>query len=484
MLLLLAPPTGTDLSANTGRALFFADHGLRPVDFSWYGGVGQFGYSLVSQAVMSIVGVRLTGVLAAVLSAVALGLLLERAGARRPRLAALVGALGLVGNVVSGRVTYGLGLALGLLGLLALQRGRASTAAVLTLVAGATSPVAGLFLGLCGTALLLTGHRRAGWTLGVGAAVPLVVLGLVFGQGGSNTMSVRDLLTGLLLCALVVAAVPRRVVRLGAGLAGLGLALAWALPTPVGLNMTRLTAVFALPLVLAWAPWRPRTVAVAVALLLAPQRPVLLTDLGGADDPLTTASAYAPLVAQLERRVAGGRVEVVPTANYWESVHVAHAVPLARGWLRQQDTARNPLFFDGSLSAETYRVWLVDNGVGQVALHDAEPSWVGRREADLVRSGLPYLTQVWSGGGWTLYDVAGRPTLADGATVLGTDATGVVLRVDRPGEVRVRVQYSRWLTVDGPGCLVPDGRWTTLRAEESGTYRIDSHLRPASGDSC
>ena len=51
----------------------------------------------------------------------------------------------------------------------------------------------------------------------------------------------------------------------------------------------------------------------------------------------------------LEPRAAAGpfRVEIPFTANHWEARWVAPAVPLARGWERQLDGKRNPLFYDG-----------------------------------------------------------------------------------------------------------------------------------------
>src|SRR5215207_1508050 len=64
---LLMPRMGTDLAAQVARADFFAEHGYTPIDLRWYGGVDQLGYSLVSQPVMALLGVRVTGVVAVVL---------------------------------------------------------------------------------------------------------------------------------------------------------------------------------------------------------------------------------------------------------------------------------------------------------------------------------------------------------------------------------------------------------------------------------
>ena len=42
------------------------------------------------------------------------------------------------------------------------------------------------------------------------------------------------------------------------------------------------------------------------------------------------------------------RVEAVPQYGHWESQQLAGTVLLARGWERQLDTVRNPLFYGGA----------------------------------------------------------------------------------------------------------------------------------------
>src|SRR5688500_2151180 len=77
---LLAPAMGTDLAAQQARADFFADQGWAPVDFGWYGGVGQFGYSLLTAPLGSLIGMRPLGAVAAVVASAAFGWLLWRTG--------------------------------------------------------------------------------------------------------------------------------------------------------------------------------------------------------------------------------------------------------------------------------------------------------------------------------------------------------------------------------------------------------------------
>ncbi|MEU8262824.1 hypothetical protein AB0C02_19620 [Micromonospora sp. NPDC048999] len=511
VLQLTLPATGSDLSAQVARAGFFAAHGPAPVDLSWYGGVHPWGYSLLSPPLMALLGVRLTGALTLLAAATAFAALLVRARVPRPLLGGLVGVLTIAGNLVSGRVTYALGVAFGLAALLALtlpagpgrRAGwrRGALAGLAALLASAASPVAGLFVGLAGVALLLTRRYADGLLLAAPAAAPLAVTGLLFGEGGWMNISRTDTVHAVVTSLLVAALVAYRPVRVGALLSAAGVLAAALLHTPVGLNATRLVVMFALPVLAATAQpprWltdrlprraaRRRTVgALTLSVLLAAvcwwQPPVVAADLRSASDPTADPAFFAPLRAELARRGLTGRVEVPPTRNYWEAAHLGEA-PLARGWLRQADIARNPLFFTTvpgatgtgvPLTTASYRAWLADNAVQYVAVPDAELSWVGRPEAELVAAGLPYLTEVWSDPHWRLYAVT-DPTPLVGAPgeLVRQDAASVTFRVPGPATVRVRVRHDRWLTVTGGATLAPDGEWTAVTVPRAGTYTLGS----------
>ncbi|MEU7843504.1 hypothetical protein AB0B39_21410 [Micromonospora sp. NPDC049114] len=523
---LALPLMGSDLAAQVARADFFAAHGLTPVDLRWYGGVQQFGYSLVSQPVMALLGVRVTGALALVASAAALAALLVRSPVPRPLLGSVVGVVTLAGNLVSGRVTYALGVAFGLAALLALTRGvprnrRLALAAVGALLASATSPVAGLFVGLAGAALLLARRYADGLTLGVAAAVPLAATALLFGDGGwmniSRTDTLRAVVTGLVVAALVA----YRPVRYGALLSAAGVLVAALVHTPVGLNATRLATMFALPVLAAAArppawltarltrrpvdrpappnaappnaapPQRSRRARLLggvglTALLVAVcgwQPPVVPADLRGIGDPTSAPGYHAPLRAFLAGQRLTGRVEVPPTRNYWEAARLGE-VPLARGWLRQADIDRNPLFFTTvpgaagtgvPLTRESYRAWLAENAVQYVAVPDAPLSWVGRAEAELVEGGLPYLTPVWSGAHWRVWAVADpTPLVAAPAELVRADGAALTFRAPTAGPVAVRVRHSRWLVASGGATVTADGDWSTVTVPHAGEYTVGS----------
>jgi hypothetical protein len=234
---------------------------------------------------------------------------------------------------------------------------------------------------------------------------------------------------------------------------------------------------FALPIVAGYALPRRHLLAAALAGAVAFwQPPLLVGDLLDAGDATAYRDYYAPLTAELARRQPVGRIEIPPTRDYWEAAYAVDAAPLARGWLRQVDLDRNALFFDGTPTADRYEDWLVDNGVRYVALPDAESSWVGRPEAELVNAGQPYLTEVWRGGHWRLFEVAGEPALAAGATVHASTRDALSLDVPAAGDFEVRVRWSRWLTVSGPpgARLRAHGRWSTLRVDKPGRYTISS----------
>ncbi|MFC7533469.1 hypothetical protein [Actinoplanes sp. GCM10030250] len=525
---LLLPPMGSDLAAQQARAGFFAAHGATPVDLRWYAGVEQFGYSLVSQPVMALLGVRVTGALTLVAGSVLLAVLFRRTGVARPWLGAIFGTVAFAGNLVSGRVTYGIGVCLGLVALILITVPRLRRLAGLAaLLAGATSPVAGLFTGLAGVALMLAGRRRDGLLLALPAALPLAMMSLLFGDGGwmniSRTDTVRAVVTGLVVAALV----PLRAVRFGALLSSAGVLAAALIHTPVGLNATRLAVMFGLPVLAACAalpraaltraaltraassgavppsaapsraaPPRPQLPSVVPArgrillpVLLAAgfwwQPPVVIDDVRDIGNPTSDPAYFAPLRERLAVERLTGRVEIPPTRSYWEAAHMGE-IPLARGWLRQADIDRNPLFFTTvpgasgtgvALTADSYRAWLDEQAVQFVAVPDAELSWPGREEARLVTEGLPYLSLVWTDASWRLYAVTDpRPIVAAPATLVRQDGASIVFDAPAAGEIAVRARHHRSVTVSGGASVSADGDWTRVRVPAAGRYALTSSL--------
>ncbi|MBM0235010.1 hypothetical protein JNW91_26315 [Micromonospora sp. STR1_7] len=506
---LLAPRMGTDLAAQVARAEFADRYGAAPVDLGWYGGVNQYGYSLFTARLGALIGVRPLGAVAAVLGAAALGWLFTRNRARRPLLAGVLGAVVLVGNLASGRITFAVGLTFGLLALCAVSAERPPRPVRLALAAGcaalatAASPVAGLFTGLAGAALLLSALRTGdgpgrplpgGWrverplaeglVLAVAPAATLAPIAVLFGNGGTQPYSAESMRINVALAVLVAVVVPRRrrVLRIGAALTVLLLVGAYYVPSPIGSNALRLPLLFALPVLAGYAPLPGPWLAGLLAATVWWQSPVMLSDVTRAGAPESAAAFHRPLVAELDRRQPVGRVEVVPLRDHWESAYLPPTVPLARGWERQVDSDRNALFYDGSLNAQTYERWLRHEAVTYVVLAPDAPAdrW-GRDEAELISTGLPYLREVWRDPTWRMYAVVDPTPLVGAPGQLVTADRGSVRLSAVPGDVPVRVRWSRWLSLTGPaGCVRPgaDG-WTEVRVRAAGDYTLSSGLTPA-----
>jgi hypothetical protein len=348
-------------------------------------------------------------------------------------------ALGICVSLLSGRVPYDLGFAIGLGAVLALMCERLTLGLALAALTSAASPVAGAFLALAGLALGLSGlsglpvggpagarggrrvAARQGFALTAAALAPVLALSIAYPEGGYEPFAASAFwpaLVGVALIALLFPQGPltadaRRVVRIGAALYTLALIAAYAIHTPMGGNAARLGPLLAGPL-LAGVLWDTRR---TTLLLLAP---VLLywqlvtpirdyTSIAG--DPSTQASYYAPVLAELHKLSHGkpAIVEVPLTKAHWEAAYLAghDGVKLARGWERQLDTRYAALFYRPTLSASDYRAWLTENKVQYVALPDAPLDKAGSLEGALISRGLPYLRELWRSEHWRVYRVMG-----------------------------------------------------------------------------
>src|SRR5215211_3912581 len=477
---LLAAPMSRDLSAQVAHAQLAEQHWPALLNLTWYGGFDPLGYSVLSPPVMSLLGVRLTTALAYVVSVVLFAALLQVTVVPRPAAGAIVGAVCLTGNLVTTRTTFALGLAVALGALVALVLGRLRFASGLSILAALTSPVAGLFLGVAGGALFLSGRRRGGVTLGASALVPTIAVALAFGNVGRQSFAEGQAVLGFLVCLGVAGLCWRRpVVRWGALLSAVLVAAAYLLPIPVGTTATRLPELFAAPIIVAAAtiPLAAVIAATASVVLLLP--PISITEVRERGDPALSARFYASLLDQLIARGVAGPIEVVPTLRRGEAAFVAPVVPIARGWSRQVDTGRNPIFFDGTLNADTYRKWLDDNAISYVAISNSPHEWAATDEATLVHHGLPYLQAVWSDRTWTLYAVTDpQPVISPPGQVMARDPLSLTVSVPEPGKYVVRLRWSRYLTASD-GCMQPgENGWSTVVVEHPGTVKIKGSLAP------
>ncbi|MCX5199048.1 MFS transporter [Streptomyces sp. NBC_00249] len=495
--------SGGDLAAQDAWAEFVGRHPDTAYNLAWYGGMHPVSYSVISPYVMHMIGVRTTMMLAGTASAALLALILTRCrgAVRRPLWPALAGVYGLLCNALSGRVTFGLGVLFALGAVAAVfcwprkwarrRWAKAAVAAPLAGLATAASPVAGLFLGVIAAALFLSRRRPGAYALGL---APVAVVGLsawLFPFSGTQPMKLGSAWLPFVFGLAVVLLAPKgwRTVRTASAVYTLGVFLTWAIDSQVGSNVTRLVMLFGGAVLLAALPHAvPRSRHWYAVLLAFVGLTAWITTNSVTDVVRTTPLAawsreLAPLVDQLQRAGADrGRVEVVPASSHRESSAFPAYVNLARGWNRQADLERNPLFYDDTLTADSYRAWLERWAVHYVVLPADKPDSGGEAEAKLVGAGLPYLEQVWGDQNWRLFKVAEPTDLVSGpASVVRAGADQLVVDVRERGRVLVRIPHSPWLgLVDGAGKAVPPPQ-ETFASKARGAAAVPKEYANTSG---
>jgi hypothetical protein len=532
--------SGGDLAAQDAWTEFVGRNPESAYNLAWYGGMHPVSYSVVSPYLMSVLGVRTTMMIAGTVSAGLTALILVRVKTVRNPLACSFAALfAFLCNAMSGRVTFGLGMMFALGAVAAVfcwphnkrenRWPKAAVAAPCAALATASSPVAGLFLGLVAAALFLNKRRPGAYAIGL---PPVVVVGLsawLFPFSGTQPMSLATTSGPFLFAVLILFLVPKdwRTVRTAALVYGVAVLLCFAIQSQIGSNITRLAMLFAGVVLLAALPYTVPTSRKWYAVVLA------FVGLNGwigfksVDDIVSTAPAatwardLAPLVDQLQGLDAEtGRVEVVPASSHREASAFTPYVNLARGWNRQADIQRNPLFYDDTLNADNYHAWLNRWAVRYVVLPLGPADVNGAvQEGKLIKEGLPYLKQIWSNEHWRLFAVENPTPLADPpATVKHAGEGEVTVEVRSPGKILIRIPYSPWLKLvdekgkgvvppqetpesklrnHGPktytnpnGCLrkaaaTPAGdEWTELLAPKPGTYHVAAPYSIPRGTGC
>ncbi|MFJ8001418.1 MFS transporter [Streptomyces sp. NPDC096310] len=533
--------SGGDIAAQDAWAEFVGRHPDSAYNLAWYGGMHPVSYSVVSPYLMSVLGVRSTMMLAGTVSAALTALILVRVPAvRNPVACALAGVFAFLCNALSGRVTFGLGMMFALGAVAAVfcwpHRWRRKrwlkgvAAAPLAALATAASPVAGLFLGVVAAALFLNKRRPGAYALGLAPAAVVALSAWLFPFSGTQPMSVGTASLPFLFSVLTFVLVPGqwRTVRVATAVYGSGVLLTYVIDSQIGSNVSRFAMIVGGVVLLAALPYTAPRSRRWYALVVAFAGLNFWIGFKGVDDIVRTAPTaswareLAPLVNQLQRRGAEtGRVEVVPASSHRESSALTPYVNLARGWNRQADMERNPLFYDDTLTATTYRDWLDRWAVHYVVLPEGRSDDGAATEAELVQKGLPYLERLWGDANWQLFAVQDPTPLADPpATVDRAAAEEVTIQVKSAGRVLIRIPYSPWLALvdengervlppqetaasknaadegvpksytNPNGCLLKaeptvDGdEWTELLAPRAGVYRLAAPYKLPRGTGC
>ncbi|MFI6859543.1 hypothetical protein ACIBKZ_06485 [Streptomyces sp. NPDC050421] len=493
---------GGDLAAQLAWAGFMARHPGSAYNLSWHGGMHIFNYSVLAPVAMATFGVRTVSVAAGLAGTWTLATLLVRAKVRGTLWSALLAALAVWCNVASGRTTFALGAAFGLLALLALhiphRRVATVTCAVLAALSTCTSPVAGAFLAVAGAAYLLDRQWAKAASL---IAPPILLTGavtLLFPFYGEQPMPRDKLWIPLTLCAALWWAAPRgwRLVRYSAVAYAVAVLVTYSLASPMGANVDRLAILTGPPVLLATLLARLPVRAPRHALPHAVLAAVLATCTGwmisntyddvAASRPLPSWATHTDgVIAALDQLHADRfRVEVVPAHNHREAYLLAPHVNLARGWNRQLDVERGHLFYDGTFSAARYRAWLDRWAVGLIVLPAGHPDGAGLEEANLVKKPPGWLKPVWRDDGWAIYRLQKpEPLVSAPATVLRTDEASLVVHMPSPGSTIVKIAYSPWLNAPG-ACIERVGAWTRLTVPEPGDYRLGSAYRLPRWNGC
>lgn len=494
---------GGDLAAQYAWTEFADRNPGSAYNLSWYGGMHPASYSVLTPYLMAALGVRTTAVIVGTASAAVFARMMVRSGVARPMVPTLWGAFALWCDSASGRVTFSVGVFFGLAAAWISYEEwgspawRGTAAAVLGALATLSSPVAGLFIEVVAAALFFTGRRKDACAMAAGPVLVVATTTIFFPFYGVQPFSFAGALLPVVVTLPLALWAPKswRPVRIAALVYCLGIMLTLAIPSPVGSNVVRLSLLFGGALLLAAAAARrhlePRKaqalyLAFAVAMVWQIFKPV--------QDLMTTApaagwSSYArPLVKELGRLdAAQGRVEVVSAQSHWEAAGLAPYVDLARGWNRQVDVERNPLFYDGSLTPAAYHDWLRRWAVKYVVLPNAVPDDAAVAEARLVAKGQPWLRPIWHDSHWRLLRLTDPLPMATAPSqVVRAGASVLTVRVPAAGSIVVRVAWSPWLEVlgGGQGCLEQDGDWTLLRAEGPGLFRIGARYRLPRGTPC
>jgi hypothetical protein len=459
-LLLWAGPPGIDLAGHAYQRVLFLRDGFSLWNNFWYAGRYSFvTYSILYYPLAGLLGIKLLALASIATAALAFTIVLGREWGSTARASSRSFAVVWAGTALSAAFPFGLGAALALLALWALQDRRRMLFGVLAVLTIAASPLAFVLLALFLVAIGISRHEERAQVVVpaaiiVGAGLLELLLFRVFPGGGMFPFSTAELIPAIIFCALgfvttwrVERARPLQfffVVYLAACIA------AFVVPSQLGENIERIRYA-ALPLAvlaLSLRSWRPLRLALPVLVLAAiwNTTPLAANFTHAAADPTEKRAYWQPAITYLHAHLQPSyRVEAVDTAGHWPAVYLPEAgIPLARGWYRQDDFPENKILY-GSFGPKAYLAWLRSLGVRYVVLAHAPPDYSSRAEAALLRGGHSGLSRVLRTAHVTIFAVPRPRPLVTGphaAAVERLGATSIRIRFAGAGTYRVAVRYS------------------------------------------
>jgi hypothetical protein len=485
---------GPDWPAQEFRSWLARNAGLLAWNDAWYSGHALPGYSVLYPPIAAVFGAALTGLLAATACAwagVRLASPVDRMSRRNAASVNVAIACVVIGNLILGQVPFLLGVAFGLLALLAHDRAQMTATGLLACASSLASPLAGLFMLMVGVALWRHRGARRSWPM-VGASAGSIVAAVLGGSSGTFPFDPYSVFGIAAFVALGLVLIPRRLtgLRTFIGAYAVVAAVLVTFPNAVGGNVIRLAQLVGVPLAL-WVfgvdghrLWRVRWIRPVlflgsfIAALTWTLVPVVSAIARGADDPSSSPSYYAGLLRFLASQDPSmGRLEVPFTREHWEAAFVADHFPLARGWERQLDLQYNDVLYH-PLTAVTYRHWLDATAVDLIALPTAPLDYGGVAERRLLAHPPAYLSVAYRDANWTVFRVAHATALVTGATLVDLGAAEFTVHFTRPATATIKVHASPLWAVDtNTACLQaePDG-WLHLRAAHAGSVTLKAQV--------
>lgn len=491
-------PPGGDAATHLYQIQLFRQNGFQFWDNLWYSGrYSLVNYSLIYYPLAVVVGQAVVIVVSVGMAAAAFARLVRTQWPALATAPAISAALVIPLEVISGAYPFLLGLALGLVTLVALQARRlwlATGLAVLTIAAHA------LAFGFMGMVILAWALADRSWVRERGYrgfAAALVVMGLVqllliraFSLPGAHYIYDPKDFAAILAFCVAGALLSYRLPALGAlwvffWIYGIFSTVDFLIANSVGGNAVRLLVVMGLPILLiplGARGFRPRAALVACVIAVGVWQGISPVSEWQASTAAEGAQAsfWTPALAFLNAHGDPDyRVEVVQSKRYWEAYYIAgHGFAMARGWYRQDDFPTNAVLY-GTLTPQNYRAWLRATGVHYVLISTDQLDPTSQQEAALLRSGRSGLVDVAHTGAWTIYALANPTpiiTPAASARITQMATTSMTIQVTTPGTLTVRVHETPYWTAEEGGARVcvslGTGPTTQLNVIRPGTVHL------------